>query len=275
MSEFVLVDRRRIHKCPSPTPSLTAEHLAVLAVSGVAAQRAVSTIPGQIHKARVLVLQAHDGTGALASQELAAAGALVTVQIASEDLLGKLKGLKLEAVKIGTPLEVLQSLENSEGPKFDAVIDTVGGKEIWEACKRVFSTEGQVRFSFLCEGIILIYIHFQFTTIIGDSLESCLSRNAHVKSNMRSLKSAFRKQENRSLQYEWVSPTAEVDHEGKDIRHSLEAACALATEGQVRPRIEEGMIVPFERAPELLNSIREDGPAGYLLNGGVAVVRLQ
>ncbi len=106
-------------------------------------------------------------------------------------------------------------------------------------------------------------------------MESCLSRNAHVKSNMRSLKSAFRRQENRSIQYEWVSASAEVDHEGRDIRHSLEAACTLAIEGQVRPRIEERMVVPFERAPEILNGAREDGPAGYLLSGGVAVIRLQ
>jgi len=139
-----LVDKRRVHLCPVPTPALTAEHLAVLAVSGVAAHRAVSTVPGVHSKARILVLQAHDGAGALASQELVASGALVTVQVANEDLLGKLKGLKLEAVKIGTPLEVLKALEEGDEPRFDAIIDTVGGKEIWEACKRVFTTEGQV-----------------------------------------------------------------------------------------------------------------------------------
>lgn len=110
----------------------------------MAAHRAVSTIPGVLSKPRILVLQAHDGAGALASQELAASGALVTVQVAHEDLLGKLNGLKLEAVKIGTPLEVLKMLEESDETRFDAIIDTVGGKEIWEACKRVFTSEGQV-----------------------------------------------------------------------------------------------------------------------------------
>lgn len=94
----------------------------------------------------MLVLQAHDGAGALAAQELASAGARVTAQVENEDMLEKLKGLRLEAVKVGTPLEVLKVLENEadEGDAFDAVIDTVGGKEIWEACKKVFGSEGQV-----------------------------------------------------------------------------------------------------------------------------------
>jgi hypothetical protein len=34
------------------------------------------------------------------------------------------------------------------------------------------------------------------------------------------------------------------------------------------------MIVPFERAPDLLNGAHPDGPAAYLLNGGTAVIRL-
>jgi hypothetical protein len=71
-----------------------------------------------------------------------------------------------------------------------------------------------------------------------------------------------------------VSPSAEVDHEGNDIRDSLAAACSLAVEGSIRPRVPQDMIVPFERAPDLLNGAHPDGPAAYLLNGGTAVIRL-
>lgn len=257
LSEFLIADKRRIHRAPPATPSLTAEHLAVLAVSGLFAQRATSTLPTPCKGQRVLILQAHDGAGALAAQELVAAGARVTAQIADVKQLDKLRGLTLDSVKVGEPLAVLQSFEPSEEGSFDAVLDTVGGKEIWEACKRVFGSTGQ------------------FTTFVGDSADAALSRNAHVKSNMRSLKLAWKRQENRSIGYEWVSPSAEVDHEGRDIQASLAATCNLATEGYVRPRISPHLIVPFERAPDLLNGYRRDGLAAELLSGAVGVVRLQ
>ncbi|KAG8819851.1 hypothetical protein FRC17_010320, partial [Serendipita sp. 399] len=257
LSEFVIVDKRRVHRSPIPTSSLTAEHLAVLAVSGVAAHRATSTIPGPVKDSRILVLQAHDGAGALATQELVADGAKVTVQIPNADQVEKLRGLNLESIKVGTPLAVLESLAGEEGPPFNAVLDTVGGKDIWEACKRILGATGQ------------------FTTLVGDSPEAVLSFNAHVKSNMRSLKLAFRKSDNKSIGYEWVSPSAEVDQEGNDIRDSLAAACSLATNGYVRPRISSHLIATFERAPDILNGTRKNSPAAELMAGAVAVVRLQ
>jgi len=148
LSEFVIVDKRRTAHCPPPTVSLTAEHLSVLAVCGVAAYRATSTLPGPLRESRILVLQAHDGAGALVAQQLVASGARVTVQIDSVEFIEKLRGLKLEAIKIGAPLAVLRALGNQDeagSGAFDAVIDTVGGKEVWESCKAVFGSTGQVR----------------------------------------------------------------------------------------------------------------------------------
>ena len=156
------MEKRRVTHCPSPTASLTAEHLAVLAVSGVAAYRATNTLPSPLKDSRILVLQAHDGTGALVAQQLVAAGARVTVQIDSANFIEKLRGLKLEAIKIGAPLAVLRAL-GEEGDEdlgvFDAVIDTVGGKELWESCKTVFGSAGQVRVSlFLFKVFLTILI---------------------------------------------------------------------------------------------------------------------
>ena len=152
LSEFVVVEKHRISHCPAPTTSLTAEHLAVLAVCGVAAYRATSTLPVPLKDSRILVLQGHDGTGALVAQQLVAAGARVTVQIDSADVMEALRGLKLEAVKIGAPLAVLRALggQGEDGlGAFDAVVDTVGGKEIWESCKAIFGLMGQVSFQCL------------------------------------------------------------------------------------------------------------------------------
>lgn len=101
-----------------------------------------------------------------------------------------------------------------------------------------------------------------------------MSRNAHVKSNMRSLKLAFTNSSKKAVGYEWVSASAEVDHEGKDLRDSLAATCGLAVDGSIRPRITPSFIVPFEKAPEIFNDAHPDNATHALLNGSVAVIRL-
>ena len=96
-----------------------------------------------MHGCRVLVLQAHDGVGALVCQELVAGKATVTVQIPdTPGALESAKLLRVSAIKIGEPLQVIESLEDGT---FDLVIDTVGGRDIWQACRRLFTQDGQVR----------------------------------------------------------------------------------------------------------------------------------
>jgi len=142
LSEFLVVDKKRLTRSPTST-ALSLEQFAILAVSGFAAHRAVSTIPRQMHGCRVLVLQGHDGVGALICQELVAGKATVTAQIPdTPDALESAKRLKVSAIKIGGPLQVIESLEDRS---FDLVIDTVGGRDIWQACRRLFTQDGQVR----------------------------------------------------------------------------------------------------------------------------------
>jgi hypothetical protein len=100
-----------------------------------------------------------------------------------------------------------------------------------------------------------------------------MSKNAHVKSNMRSLKLAF-KSSKKAVGYEWVSASSEVDHEGKDLRDSLAATCGLASDGSIRPRITPTFILPFEKAPEIFNETHPDNIHDFLSHGSVAVIRL-
>ena len=89
------------------------------------------------------MLRAHDGVGALVCQELVAGKAMVTAQI--PDTPGALESatlLGVNAIKIGEPLQVIESLEKGT---FDLVIDTVGGRDIWQACRQLFTRDGQVR----------------------------------------------------------------------------------------------------------------------------------
>ena len=86
---------------------------------------------------------------------------------------------------------------------------------------------------------------------------------------MRSLYSAFRKSDSKHIGYEWVSPLVEVDHQGRDIAHTLEEIAELARQGVLKPQCSR--IVAFERTPELLD---DNGNSKLLLQGGIAVVRV-
>ena len=141
LSEFLVVDKKRLTRSPTSS-SLSLEQFAILAVSGFAAHRAVSTVPRQIHGCRVLVLQAHDGVGALVCQELVAGKAMVTAQIPdTPGALESAKLLRVSSIKIGDSLQVIESLEEGS---FDLIVDTIGGREVWQACRRLFSQDGQV-----------------------------------------------------------------------------------------------------------------------------------
>jgi len=69
--------------------------------------------------------------------------------------------------------------------------------------------------------------------------------HAHVKSNLRSIRRAIAKTDRKSLSYQWVSPVAELDHEGEDVRDSL----AAVAKGKFLPLIETAPL-SFEKAPE-------------------------
>jgi hypothetical protein len=60
--------------------------------------------------------------------------------------------------------------------------------------------------------------------------------HAHVKSNMRSLLSSFRKSESKHIGYEWVSPSIEVDQQGRDIARTLEEIADLARQAVLKPQ---------------------------------------
>ncbi|CUA69569.1 hypothetical protein RSOLAG22IIIB_08576 [Rhizoctonia solani] len=300
LSEFVAIDKSRVCVIPRPTERLTTTQCALLPLCGVPAHRAVRTIPnsatksgpdGQRRPMKVLVLQAHDGAGLCAVQVMRQLGMRVTAQVpvGSEHVgfeTGPSLGLKVrgrtragkgraveplessrrmeevEVVVGDDPIEVIGRLE--EGV-YDAVIDTVGGRGVWDACRRVMCTDAR------------------FTTLVGDSTDSIPSINAHVRSSFRSLARAWARRD-KALGYQWVSPAADFDHEGEDVRHSLNAvaeAAACAAYGSPSnsdERAIEGLLprvacsFPLDRAQEAF-SVDEDG-RGPLVRGGTVVVRI-
>ncbi|KAL1939747.1 hypothetical protein VTO73DRAFT_9780 [Trametes versicolor] len=174
---------------PLAPPPLTIEELALLPLCGVPAHRALRTFAdvlspsnrSQLDEAkpdvRALVLQGHDGCGALAVQMLGRRGVRVCVQVpesavydpkeevrkASVDIVrsspsknkgkgkvgvptrreqveARLRAWGAEDICIGEPLDVLKRLAE-EDQSFDAVLDTVGGVAVWEASQRLLMTD--------------------------------------------------------------------------------------------------------------------------------------
>ncbi|KAH9950049.1 hypothetical protein B0H21DRAFT_687479 [Amylocystis lapponica] len=161
----------------APPVPLTLEELALLPLAGVPAHRAVRTFVDALAsprrsrdpetRPRALVLQGHDGPGALAVQMLGRRGVRVTVQIPDsavddgagetsdssdsngrceavpwsrhEQVEARMRGWGADEVCIGTPLGVLERLVE-ENRSFDAVLDTIGGVDVWEAAQMLLLT---------------------------------------------------------------------------------------------------------------------------------------
>jgi NADPH:quinone reductase-like Zn-dependent oxidoreductase len=83
LAEFITVDRRRLYHAPSPHEYFTLEQIALLPLAGIPAHRGAHTLGTDEtrRRPRALVLNAHDGAGALATQELTLRGADVVAQV--------------------------------------------------------------------------------------------------------------------------------------------------------------------------------------------------
>lgn len=259
-----MVDRRRLHRAPQVLKSqLSLEQIASLPLSGVPAHRTIRTLRAPAKGNRALVLNAHDGVGALVTQILASHGVEVTGQVPAdtrgsdeEDLSEEEKvtekaPISFEArvrlfgakeVKIGDPLVVIAELGESY---FDFVIDTAGSRRIWDASRWILRSSGQ------------------FTTVIGDDTNLVPLMNSNLKSNLRSIRGAIKREQS----YEWVLPNAELDTEGEDVRDALGALAKMAEAGLVTPWAK--WAVPFEQAPKAFVPSRE-----LLQHGGIVVVKI-
>ncbi|GJJ07239.1 hypothetical protein Clacol_001439 [Clathrus columnatus] len=269
LAEFIIISHRRVHRCCNPiaTTSLSVPQLALLPLSAVPAHRAVRTLSHLSRGSKVLVLRADVGIGLLASQELVHLGFSVTAQVPGgirgwgsegerrarmvvEGLAVGSRGSTLERkeiskvkgdVRCGDVFDVIHALETAK-EEFEAIIDTVGGKDIWDACRAILKSNGQ------------------FTTLVGDMLyfNACSNPSSpssltapstpnfkppcslptaqtHFMSNLRSLRFSLLKKNKKNIGYVWISPCADVDPSGEDIRDSLASVIILANNGVFKP----------------------------------------
>lgn len=180
-----------------------------------------------------------------------------------KEIEGRVRAWGAEAVVFddGAPGAAVRIMEGlmEDGEEFNVVLDTVGGRDVWEAGERLLrSGDGGI-----------------FTTLVGDTPERAIpSVGDNFKAGLRSLKLGNRRVGEKSyarrgkVGYVWVSVAQDVDWEGEDVRDSLRAVLGLALDGGVRPRV--GSAVPFEKAPE---AFFKDGRE-KLRDGGTVVVSI-
>ncbi|KAK2462299.1 hypothetical protein APHAL10511_005605 [Amanita phalloides] len=265
---------------------------------------------------RALVLRGHDGPGAMAVRLLVAKGWNVSIHVPcpypAESEGGdaymaaveeRARAWGCDEIIFDDGLEgggdegrsaVVRVLERlwRDGDVIDAVLDTVGGKEIWEAAERVLksSSHGTGGPRTLNKRGSKGYA--QFTTLVGDSPSRVVpSASDLFKAGVRSLRMGGKpfsgpKDEvtnspgksggglagEKRVGYAWVSTAQDVDWEGQDVSESLAAVLKLALEGIAKPWIgspsDDQRVLPFERAPEVFV---DDGP---LSHGSTVIIKI-
>ena len=187
----------------------------------------------------------------------------------------------------GAVIRVIERL-CEDGDVFDAVLDTVGGKEIWEASERLLKSPGRVvekngksKKETGKRAAADIGVK-QFTTLVGDSPGRAIpTAGDHFKAGLRSFNlgvggSRRDGMDGKKVGYAWVNLGQDVDWEGEGIRETLEAVLRMAVKDGVRPWVgadhggRRERLVPFERAPEAFVDRKGSG----LVGGGTMVIKL-
>lgn len=219
LAEFMTIDQDLIVKAPEDC--LTTEEIAALPAVGVMAYQMMTNHCSQLKRgSRILILNAHDGVGLLTMQEAANLGLIIVAQCPTSvsDGVALCEANGANEVVIGDPLWALNSLHESS---FDLVLDTVGGRRVYDAARRILAYEGQ------------------FCTCVGDMSSSV---NPNLKSHLRSLRRSFFKKDTKHIGYEWIA----VDV-GEDCREALESVKLAAEKGLICPRLQS--ILSFADAP--------------------------
>ncbi|KAF8966437.1 hypothetical protein BDZ97DRAFT_1807914 [Flammula alnicola] len=281
------------------------------------------------YRRRALVLRGHDGVGAMAVQILVKRGWRVSVHVpfssvpahapqgvaerfmhgvedlardwgADEVIFDDGEGGGLDDGRAAA-VRVLESLRE-DGDVFDAVLDTVGGKVVWEAGERLLKSHGLVTIAAPSQdsksslAVSKRRGVGQFTTLVGHTPERVIpSARDNFGAGIRALRmgssgaasggasASVAEEGNTDIKahgkvgYAWVSVAQDVDWEGEDVSETLGTVLRLALENGVRPVVEgvevdgesnRPRVVPFEKAPFIFV---DNGP---LSDGGTVVVKI-
>lgn len=300
----LLSNSRPPSRAPSPSPSvrsirsttsrtnrtglnsvLMVEELALLPICGVFAYRAVKTFdpsalnpavpaPRKSRPRRILILDGHNGVGALSAQMLIRRGWKVVVHVSPEavssngdpalrsspafkNIERRLRRWGIEDVCLGEATTVIAALGERRrtqpgGYSIDGVLDTIGGLDIWNAALQHILSRLPEAPNHEPDTTADDFMPPQFTTLVGDDRERTIpGAQDHFKAGFRSMKRAM----NAACGYAWISAAADIDGEGLDVRDALAGTIKWVeeTRGQVKPYVENQespASTPVEGGPE-------------------------
>ncbi len=139
LAEYITCDRRRIARTPTST-DLSIEQLACLPLLGVLAHRAASHCTSR--GSRALILDAHEGVGALVCQELSAQGINVIAHAPASILGAEDDCWENGAREVFLDDDEVGMINDQHESGFEFVLDTVGGRRAYDAARRVLRTGG-------------------------------------------------------------------------------------------------------------------------------------
>ena len=239
LAEFMSIDQDLVARAPEGR--LSAEQIAALPSTGVMVHQIVQNHCMMLPRgSRVLILNAHDSIGLLAMQEASRLGLIIIahVPVQAADGVSICEANGATEVITGDALWAINLLHESS---FNLIVDTVGGRQIYDACRRILAHQGQ------------------FVTCFGD--DQALPTPTY-RSHLRSLRRSFFRKDRKGIGYEWIGIDA-----GPDCRIALESVKTAAQRGAICPRIQS--ILPLEDAARALE---DDGDADK--TAGVVVVRV-
>lgn len=239
LAEFMSIDQDLVARAPEGR--LSAEQIAALPSTGVMVHQIVQNHCMMLPRgSRVLILNAHDSIGLLAMQEASRLGLIIIahVPVHAADGVSICEANGATEVITGDALWAINLLHESS---FNLIVDTVGGRQIYDACRRILAHQGQ------------------FVTCFGD--DQALPTPTY-RSHLRSLRRSFFRKDRKGIGYEWIGIDA-----GPDCRIALESVKTAAQRGAICPRIQS--ILPLEDAARALE---DDGEADK--TAGVVVVRV-
>lgn len=208
LGEYLAVERSLLTRAPNGV--LTLEQIAAIALSGIAAYQSMDELCSTLARgSKLVILNAHEGVGAIALQLAQALRPAMDLWIIGHfppdfaDGDSILRALGASETLCGEAVSAVKSLRESS---YDAVLDTIGGRQIYDASKIVLHDDGYFG---ECdeEGAddthtVLLALtdrcpifFFATVTTVGDAL-SVPTSQAHWK---QSLKAIFRRKEKVSL----------------------------------------------------------------------------
>ena len=235
LAEFMTIDQDLV--ATAPESRLSAEQVAALPATGVMVHQIVQNHCMLLPKgSRVLILNAHDNIGLLAMQEASRLGLVIVAQVPPHTSEGVsiCRANGAAEVVTGEPLWTINVLHESS---FSLVIDTIGGRQIYDACRRILASQGQ------------------FVTCFGD--EHSVPSPTY-RSHLRSLRRSFFRKDRKAIGYEWIGLDASAD-----CRSALESIKTAAQRGVISPRIQS--IIPIDDAPRAFDDS---------MDAGITVVRV-